>query len=221
MKKIKAWHFAPDSRVLAHQSDQSLTVAAGFVYSEPMGDIVICERGMHGSRRVYDALNNARGAFLSRVEMWGDVTEQDDKLVSRHREVIACADVTAELRLWGCWCIRNTPISGGHTVWDLLTDERSRNAVEVAEAFARGEATSDQLDAAGDAGWAAAGAAAGDAAGDAARAAAWAAADAAWVAAGDAARAVAWAAADAAWAAASKIHADELELRMLELLKCR
>jgi hypothetical protein len=97
-----------------------------------------------------------------------------------------------EQRLFACWAVRQ--------VWHLLTDQRSRTAVEVSEKFANGEATSEELDAVGDAAWAAAwdaaraaaraaaGDAAGDAARDAARAAAWAAAgDAAGAAAGDAA----------------------------------
>lgn len=65
------------------------------------------------------------------------------------------------LRLFTCWCVRQ--------VWHLLTDERSRNAVEVAERYARGEASRDELAAASDAAWAAAWAATSDAA----RAAAW------------------------------------------------
>jgi hypothetical protein len=51
-------------------------------------------------------------------------------------------------RLFACWCVRNTPIGGGRTVWDLLTDERSRNAVVVAERFADGKATRNDLEAA-------------------------------------------------------------------------
>ena len=113
------------------------------------------------------------------------------------------------LRLYACACVRGTPTSKG-TVWDLLPDERSKNAVVVAERFAEGKATEEERDAAwaaaGAAAWAtagaaaraaaraAAGAAAGDAAGDAARAAAG---DAAWAAAGAAAGAAAWDAARA------------------------
>ena len=115
-------------------------------------------------------------------------------------------------RLAACCFVRRTPIGDGRTVWDLLTDDRSRKAVEVAERFADGEATERELDAAWDAASAAANAAAWDAASaaawDAANAAAWdAASAAASAAARGAARAAAWDAASAAanaaaWAAA-------------------
>ena len=72
-------------------------------------------------------------------------------------------------RLFAVWCARQ--------VQHLITDERSLNALNVAENFANGNATSEEL--------AAAWAAARDAARDAVCAAAW-----------DAARGAAW---DAAW----------------------
>jgi hypothetical protein len=210
--------------MLAHQAPP-MAVEPSYIYGEPKGDIIICERGMHASRRVYDALSFAHGSQLCRVQVWGDVAEQPDKIVGRYREVLAIRDVASELRLWGCWCIRNTPINGGKVVWDLLTDERSRKAIEVAERFARNEATREELAAAWAAAWAASAAraaawaaardAARDAAWDAARGAAWAAArDAAGAAAWDAAGAAAWA---AAWDAAIKFQSEELERRMVAL----
>jgi len=112
-----------------------------------------------------------------------------------------------EMRLFAVECARS--------VQHLMTDQRSLAVLDVAERFASGKATQQELnaaraaawDAAGAAAWAAAWAAARDAAGDAAgaaaraaaRAAAWDAARvAAWVAAGDAAR-------DAAGAAQAKL----------------
>jgi hypothetical protein len=45
-----------------------------------------------------------------------------------------------ELRLFACWCVRQ--------VWHLLADERSRNAVVIAERFANEGATKKELRAA-------------------------------------------------------------------------
>jgi hypothetical protein len=103
--------------------------------------------------------------------------------------------VDARYRLLACRFARETPLADGREVWDLLTDERSRAAVEAAERHAVGLATDEELYSA----WCAAGYAARDAAGYAARAAAGKAArDAAWDAAGYAARAAAGYAARAA-----------------------
>ncbi|CAK1304947.1 putative bacteriophage protein [Burkholderia pseudomallei] len=88
-----------------------------------------------------------------------------------------------DLRLFAVWCARQ--------VEHLMQDQRSKDALNVAERFANGEATDEERDAA----WDAARDAARDAAGAAARAAAR---DAAWDAARDAARDAAGAAARAA-----------------------
>jgi hypothetical protein len=56
-----------------------------------------------------------------------------------------------DLRLFACRCVRETPLADGRQVWDLLTDPRSRAAVEVAERYARGDEA--ELSAARDAAW--------------------------------------------------------------------
>ena len=82
-----------------------------------------------------------------------------------------------EWRLFAVWCVRQQA--------HLLTDQRSKDALDVAERHAHGKATDEELDAAR---------AAGDVAGDAAWEVAWAARAAAMRAAWDAAEAAARAA---------------------------
>lgn len=96
----------------------------------------------------------------------------------------ACDGVDREARLYAVWCARQ--------VQHLLIDPRPLAALDVAEKYALGEATDDELAAAR----------------DAARAAAWA-AHAARTASWDAARGAAWdAAVDAAWDAAVATSRD-------------
>jgi hypothetical protein len=120
---------------------------------------------------------------------------------------------------YAVWCARQ--------VQHLMTDPRSVEALDVAERYADGLATGEELsaasDAARDAAWAAVSDAARDAAWAAARAAARGAAGAAawaaaWAAASDAARGAAWAAARdaaevAAMTAARDVQAAEFRRR--------
>jgi hypothetical protein len=116
------------------------------------------------------------------------------------------------MRLFAVWCARQ--------VQHLITDIRSLKALDVAEAFANGEATKKQLDAALDAAWAAARGAAWTAVEAAARAAALdAALDAAWAAARGAVEAAALdAALDAARAAALDAARAAQESKLREMI---
>ena len=115
-----------------------------------------------------------------------------------------------DMRLFAVWCAREALKLVDNP------DRRSVNACDVAERFANGEATSDELDAAWDAASAAARYAARDVASAAAR---YAAREVASAAARYAARAAAWyaawyaasdAASDAAWYAAMDAQIDKL-----------
>ena len=123
------------------------------------------------------------------------------------------------LRLFAVRCIKETPQEDGRKVIDLIEDKRSLNAIDVAERYAKGNATKQELETSWDAARAAARDASRDASRAASRAAAWA-AWAAWAASRDTARDAAWAAAwDAAWAAARDAAWDAQLKIMIEMIK--
>jgi hypothetical protein len=159
----------------------------------------MCAKGYHYTDTVH--LIDWLDAQIFEVELAGEVLDSDNKSCCQSirfvRKIETWDDKSA--RLFACWCVRQ--------IWHLLEDERSKNAVIVAEKYANGEATQEELDAA----WAAAGTAAWAAAGTAAKAAAWAAAGtAAKAAARDAARDAARAAARTAAGTAQSNHLIEV-----------
>ncbi len=167
------------------------------------GEIVICVHGYHASRTAWDALQFAPGPVLCLVEV-EPVKEHTDKLVSRSRRLIKAVNVERELREFVADCAERVL----HFYEEAYPgDQRPRAAIATARAYARGEATDGELNAAADAAYAAARAARNAAnAADAAADAAYAAADAADAAAYAAARA-AYAAARAAYAARAAAYA--------------
>jgi len=184
-KTVLAYHFTNGYHL---RDGQLLETGREYVFD---GDPVMCESGYHASRHVFDAMENAPGSILSRVECKEITDECDDKLVCRRRRVIATIDATKILRKFARMCALDVI-----HLWDapdvvvryLKTgDEALRDAARIAAWDARYAAWDT-------------GAAARAAAKDAARIAAWA---AAWNHAMSAARSAAWAdALDAARAAA-------------------
>ena len=153
------------------------------------GPLVACENGLHLTDLAH--LLRWLGPAIWEVETTGEVIDAGDKFVARRARVARRLEAWTErtARLFAADCAEH--------VLHLIPDEQSRLtcevAIYVARCYADGEATEEELAAAGAAAWAAAGAAAWAAAG----AAAW---DAAWDAAGD----------DAARAAETRWQADRL-----------
>jgi hypothetical protein len=183
--EVSAWHFAAKTL-----RDGRPLPADGVWLTHDGPEVIMCETGLHASRRVIDALQYAPGSTVCRVSCRRIVGEhKNDKLVCWERRIdwrIENADealrsfarkaALSVIHLWDAPAIVKQYLETG--------DEGIRDAaMDAAWAAARDAA----MDAAWDAAWAAAW--------DAARDAAWAAArDAAWDAARDAARAAAWAA---------------------------
>ena len=199
--QVHAWWFAEagaDGLVrLPHGDGREVRVGETLTVDGP---IILCEQGLHASRRVLDALGFAPGPILCRVELSGTVVEGADKLAASARTVVAMGDVSHALHEFACRCAERALEQ--ERAAGREPDPRSWAVVAAKRAWLRGELDDAGLHAA----WAAAYAARETAAQDAARAAAWdAARDAAARAAWDAARdAAARDAARAAWAATSQ-----------------
>jgi hypothetical protein len=171
------------------------------------GPVVICETGLHASERLIDALRYTPqdATWLHVVECDNIVGRQNDKLVCRHRTIVASYPLRIEsLRVLAgecaalaCWSAR-------------LTDDVYQRAAMATTAYRLGEIGAETLRAQ----WAAAKVAAKVAAEAAAKAAAKVAAEAAAraaarAAAEAAAEAAAWAAAEAAAEAAARAAARD------------
>ena len=193
-KPVLAYHFTDGYHL---RDGAPLEVGREYVFD---GEPVMCECGYHASRHVFDAMANAPGPILSRVECKEITDECDDKLVCKRRTVIQTIDATKILQKFARMCALDVI-----HLWDapdvvvryLKTgDEALRDAAWSAAWDARsaawdtGIAAWDARSAARDVAWSAAWAAVWDA-WSAALDVAWDTRDAAW----NAARSAAWAAA--------------------------
>ena len=194
-EKILAWHFT-EGRTL--RDGQPLEVGKTYTHE---GEIKICASGYHASRRLIDALRYAPGAQISRVECWGDVQEQDDKLVARNRTVLWTIDATMILHEFAC---RVAEIALSKVT---NPDPRSLAAIKAKRKWMKGKISDKDLDAAESA--------AGSAAWAAARSAAW---SAVWAAAGSAAGS---AARSAVWAAARSAAWSEFDTLLTQMVETK
>ena len=212
--RITAWHFLPEDGVPRWNYSRKCYTGQTLTAKGPL---VLCENGLHASHKAMDALWYAPGAITTRCELWGEVIEGGDKLVARHRKIIALADATDTLHEFACWsALQVIHLWAAPGVVKQYLETRDESLRAAARAAARdatwAAAWAAARAAARAAAWAAARAAARDAAGDAA----WAAARAA---AGDAAGAAAWAAArDAAGDAARAAAGDALNKKLEQML---
>src|ERR1019366_4566682 len=116
-----------------------------------------------------------------------DILNRDDISFEDRLWAVLRTELVSEklMRLFAVWCARQ--------VQHLMTDPRSIAALDVAERFANGQATKEELDAARDAAW-----------------------DAVWVAAGYAARDAAW---NAARTAAREAARDAQKKKLIEMIE--
>ena len=113
------------------------------------GKLIYHENGYHLLKEA--GLISGLGETIYAVEYRGEAIEEgEDVIVVRECRLLKKYENWNErtARLFACWCVREMPLADDRKVWNLLTDERSRRAVEVAEKYANGEATAKELEAA-------------------------------------------------------------------------
>jgi len=216
MAKVMAWYFSDETKKLRYGDGRETALGITHEVDELP---VLCKCGLHGSKRLIDAIKYAPSAIVWRVELSGKMDISDDKIAAQKRRYVSGGiDISDTLREFA----RKQALSVAH-LWDMpdivrewleTGDETKRLAAEsAAESAARSAASP------------AASSAARSAARSAAELAAWSAAWlAAWFvaesaarsAASPAARSAAWSAVwSAAWSAVDSA-AEKMLVKMVE-----
>ena len=134
-KPLLVWHFL---RQDWGTDSGSIKTKIGETYHvEP--PIEICSNGLHGSRKVLDALGYSAGPVLTLCEVWGEFNEQSDKIVAEYRRPLWGNDISHELNEWAC-CNADVALLVAE-----VDDPRSWNAIEAKRAWLRGEISDEEL----------------------------------------------------------------------------
>jgi len=92
---MKAFYFAREDRKLRYNDGREIVVGETHtVDCKPS----LCNRGLHASKRIIDALTYAPGPILYLVELSGDIDKGDDKLCATSRTYLQELDATELLR---------------------------------------------------------------------------------------------------------------------------
>ena len=86
----RGWHFLRSDGALGY-GDGRIPADGEWVRAKPDEHHevpVLCEHGMHASRRLIDALDYAPGPMLCRVEVRGNIVLGDDKLAGMERRIL-------------------------------------------------------------------------------------------------------------------------------------
>lgn len=136
-KPIRAWHWLAAGGLMR----DGTRVRIGETYSV-RGQLVMCSHGLHACERILDALYYRPGPVVCRVECWGDVQREGDKLVARNRRVLGMIDATALLHEFACRCAEHA-LRRAH-----VEDRRCWQAIEAKRLWLKGELSDDGLAAA-------------------------------------------------------------------------
>ena len=141
-RKWLGWHFADATECLRYGDGRKIKVGITHkVDCEP----ALCERGLHASKSVLEALQYAPGNILFRVSLSGTIIHGDDKSAATERTYIARIDAEPVLRefarkcalevihLWNCPRIVEDYLrSGDESLRDAAFKAAARAAARAA-----------------------------------------------------------------------------------------
>ena len=122
-------------------------IVAGKTYSVK-GPPVLCQHGLHASKRIIDALQYAPSdtKYVEFVELGGVVKMDTDKAVATKRTIIWMVDVERILHEFACWCAEGALKAERKAGRE--PDPRSWEAIKVKRRWLEGKATDKELAAA-------------------------------------------------------------------------
>ena len=95
MNKKTGWYFSNLNCKLGYNDGRQ--IEAGITHTVDCTPI-LCEQGLHASKRIIDALKYAPGPYIWRVELGGTVVVDDDKMVATERRYLWGFDASELLR---------------------------------------------------------------------------------------------------------------------------
>lgn len=142
------WHFAAEDRRLGYGDGREIMAGQTLtVHDQP----VMCQHGLHASRRAIDALDYAPGPVACLVTLGGEVLHDTDKSAGQERTALWVFDSSRLLREFAC-DVAETGLLNERTA-GREPDPRTFAAIEVTRRFMRGEATEGERAAASAAAW--------------------------------------------------------------------
>lgn len=104
LKTMKAWHFVKQDRRLGYEDNRIVKTGRTYKVSKNK-PLELCLYGLHGSKRIIDALKWAPGPVVCRVDLLGEILLHDtDKSVAYERRVLWMYDATMILRKFARLC---------------------------------------------------------------------------------------------------------------------
>lgn len=89
-EELKAWYFAPQGNRLGYGDNRLIRVG---ITHRVEGRPETCERGLHASKQIIDALQYAKSNILYRVELSGEMDHASDKIAAQSRKYLKRFDI--------------------------------------------------------------------------------------------------------------------------------